>query len=149
MQIAISSDHGAFVLKGPLTEYLISSGHDVIDLGVESAQHRSDFPMTAGAVAQAVISGQAVLGITMCGTGIGASIAANKYDGIRAALCHDVTTARLAREHNDANVLCLGGRMIGFDLAVEIVDAFVGGKFLDLDRYNARNQQLRDIEQTR
>ncbi|MBM4395558.1 MAG: RpiB/LacA/LacB family sugar-phosphate isomerase, partial [Deltaproteobacteria bacterium] len=108
---------------------LRSRGHEVADLGTDDPGRSVDYPDFAFAVARAVGSGEADLGVLTCGTGIGMSIAANKVRGVRAALCHDVTTARLAREHNDANVFVVGARLIGVPLAMELLDAFLAAGF--------------------
>jgi len=129
MRIAIGADHGGFVLKTPIVAFLTEQGHDVADFGVHMAEISVDYPDFAQPVAQAVASGQADLGILICATGIGMSIAANKVHGVRAALCHDTYSARLARQHNNSNVLCLGGRVIGPGLAVEIVAAWLSAEF--------------------
>ena len=122
--IALGSDHAGFPLKSALVAYLLESGRRVVDLGVHGTD-RVDYPDYGYAVADAVLAGQAALGVVVCGTGIGISIAANRRPGIRAALCHDVTTARMARAHNDANILALGGRMIGEGLATEMLGVFL------------------------
>jgi ribose 5-phosphate isomerase B len=127
-RIAISCDHGGFELKDTLVRFLASKSTQLLDLGVHS-NDPVDYPEKAHAVAEAVLSQQADLGIVVCSTGIGVSIAANKHRGIRAALCTDPLMARMSREHNDANVLCLGGHIIGPWLAMEIVDAFLNGCF--------------------
>jgi ribose 5-phosphate isomerase B len=127
-RIAISCDHGGFELKDTLVRFLASKSVELLDLGVHS-NDSVDYPQKAHAVAEAVLSKQADLGIVLCGTGIGVSITANKHKGIRAALCTDPFMARMSREHNDANVLCLGGRVIGPSLAMEIVDVFLNGRF--------------------
>ncbi len=126
--LVMACDHGGFELKESLKKSLTESGTEVTDLGVFS-QSSVDYPDQAHNLAQAILSGEAVSGILICGTGIGISIAANRHPGIRAALCTDPFMARMSREHNDANVLCLGGRVIGPSLAEEIVRAFVDGKF--------------------
>lgn len=128
MRIAIASDHAAVPLRTQLVELLGQQGHSVDDLGCDEDE-RVDYPDYAAAVAGAVVTGSADRGILLCGTGIGMSVAANKIVGIRAALVHDVTTARLAREHNDANILCLGARVTGPTVAAECVQAWLGAAF--------------------
>jgi len=124
MKIAIACDHGGFVLKEQLKKYVESMGHEVKDLGCYSAD-RADYPDYGIACGEAVVKGEADRGIVVCGTGIGISIAANKVKGVRCALCTDPVMARLCREHNNANVLSLGERIVGVELAKGIVDAFL------------------------
>ena len=126
MRVALGSDHAGFDLKAILVSTLVSWGHDVLDLGTTNATESVDYPDFGAAVGRAVSEGRAELGVAVCGTGIGVSIAANKVPGVRAALAHDATTARLAREHNDANVLCLGARIIGVPVAVDALEAWLG-----------------------
>ncbi len=128
--VAVSSDHAAFDLKQAIVAHLRTKLGDarVLDMGPADAS-RCDYPDQAGKVARAIQQGQARYGVLCCGTGIGISIAANKYKGIRAALCHDVTTARLCRQHNDAQILCLGARVTGETVALEALDVFLETPF--------------------
>jgi len=126
--VAIGADHGGFPLKEQLKPVLAESGYDVLDLGTHDAQ-AVDYPDFAVAVARAVAGGRAWRGIMIDGAGIGSAMAANKIAGVRAALCYDLTTAQNAREHNDANVLTLGGTLIGTRLAVDIVRTFLSATF--------------------
>lgn len=128
MKIAIGSDHGGFDLKAHLVAKLQLDGHQVIDLGCNSI-NSVDYPNFADAVCGQVRGGNAECGILICGTGIGMSLAANRYRDIRAALCHDEFTARLSREHNNANVLCLGGRVLGLGVAEAIVEKWLASDF--------------------
>jgi len=128
MKIAIGSDHGGFGLKETVLSVLRDGGHEVIDCGCNSIES-VDYPDFAEQVCEQVLSGQAALGILVCGTGIGMSMAANRHRGIRAALCHDEYTARLSREHNDANILCLGDRVLGSGVAKAIVDVWLSTGF--------------------
>lgn len=128
MKVVIASDHAGFRLKTAVVAQLHEAGHEVLDLG-PAAPERCDYPDFAHAVARAVASNDAPVGILCCGSGIGMSMAANRHAGIRAALVHDVTSARLSRQHNDANVLCLGERLIGETVATEAVHAFLGTEF--------------------
>lgn len=146
MRIAIGSDHAGFELKGLLIPMLKEMGHEPIDVGAYVLDEDDDYPDFAIAVANMVRKGEAERGIVICGTGIGSSIAANKVKGIRAALCHDTLTARLSREHNDANVLALGGRIIGKELAMEIVRVWLGSDFLE-GRHKRRLDKIREIEE--
>jgi len=127
MHIAIGADQGGFNLKGKIVEHLVAQGHQGLDLGIHELKS-IDYPDIAESVARTVVSGEVERGIIICATGIGVSMAANKVRGIRAALCTDRYMARMAREHNDAQVLCMGGRVIGVGLALEIVDAFMAVK---------------------
>jgi len=129
MRIAVGSDHAGFDLKATLAKHVAGAGHQVSDLGTGSPDVSVDYPEFGLAVGQAVAEGRADRGICVCGTGIGISIAANKVDGVRAALVHDVTTADLARRHNDANVICLGGRTTGVAEAIDAVDTFFATEF--------------------
>jgi len=144
VRIAIASDHAGFRLKATVTDHLTKAGHQVDDLGTDS-EEPVDYPAFCAAAARAVVKGDADLGIVIGGSGQGEQIAANKVHGARAALCHDLTTARLARSHNDANVLSLGGRLLGETLALQIVDEFLAGEF-EGGRHVARLEQLQDIE---
>jgi ribose 5-phosphate isomerase B len=129
MRIAVGSDHAGFELKSALAKRMVDAGHQVIDLGTDSPDVSVDYPLFGFAVGTAVAEGRAERGICVCGTGIGISISANKVVGVRAALVHDVTTAALARRHNDANVVCLGGRTTGVLEAIDAVDAFFSTEF--------------------
>ena len=128
MRIAAGSDHAGYRLKQDLVSRLIAAGHEVDDLGTDSLE-RVDYPDFGAAVGEAVATGNAAIGLCVCGSGIGIAIAANKIPGIRAATVHDVTSARLAREHNNANVVCLGERLIGGQVASDAVDAFLAAEF--------------------
>ncbi len=128
MKIAIGSDHGGFDLKELVVNHLMNNGHEVVDHGCDSAAS-VDYPDFAEKVCTEVRNGSCDGGILICGTGIGMSIAANRYRYIRAALCHESFTARMSREHNNANILCLGGRVIGSEVALDIVRTWVGTDF--------------------
>ncbi len=134
MKIVIGSDHGGFELKEKIHRLLTDLGHEVQDVGCYSTES-VDYPVQAKAVADLVASNACDRGILICGTGIGVSMVANRVPGIRAALCHEIFTARMSRQHNDANVLCMGGRVIGPGLAEEMVKvwlttSFEGGRHL-------------------
>ena len=144
MRIAIGCDHAGFHLKNVVAAHLHEQGHDVEDLGTHS-DAPVDYPKYCAATARAVVHGDADFGIVIGGSGQGEQIAANKVHGARAALCHDETTARLAREHNDANVLSLGGRLLGETLALAIVDVFLATDWQG-GRHAVRVEQLREIE---
>ena len=128
MRIAAGSDHAGFSMKESLASHLRRAGHEVIDCGTHSDE-RVDYPDFGVAVGEAVVAGDADLGLCVCGSGIGIAMAANKVHGVRAATVHDVTSARLAREHNNANVICLGERLIGPEVATEAVDAWLAAEF--------------------
>jgi ribose 5-phosphate isomerase B len=144
-RIVIGSDHAGFPIKEVIREYLEAAGYAVDDRGT-SSEASVDYPDYGKAVGDQVASKQADLGIAVCGSGIGISIAANKVPGIRAALAHDVTTARLAREHNDANVLALGGRIVTEATAIEMVQTFLTAAYLG-GRHQLRLDKITAIEQ--
>jgi ribose 5-phosphate isomerase B len=139
--IAIAADHAGFDLKAKLADELKSAGYQVLDLGTKDGTTSVDYPDFGKAVAEAVTSGKADAGVVVCGTGIGISIAVNRHPGARAALCHDVTSARLSREHNDANVLALGARMTGEQVAKDCLRAFLTTDFAG-DRHARRVEKL-------
>jgi ribose 5-phosphate isomerase B len=137
MRVALGSDHAGYDLKALLVSTLTGAGHEVIDLGTTNGSDSVDYPDFGEAVGRCVSEGRADLGVAVCGSGIGISIAANKVPGVRAALVHDVTSARLAREHNHANVLCLGARLTGPLVAVDALEAWLNatpGEGRHLDR---------------
>ena len=128
MRIAVGSDHAGFHMKQLLAEHLRELGHEVVDCGTDSVE-RVDYPDFGAAVGRAVAGGDADAGVCVCGTGIGIAIAANKIQGVRAATVHDVTSARLSRQHNDANIICFGERLIGPEVAREALDAWLDATF--------------------
>ena len=140
MKIAIGSDHGGFELKEKVIKFLIGNGYDVLDLGCDSLES-VDYPKYGRLVGEAVVEGEADKGIVICGTGIGISIAANKVKGVRAALCANTTMARLTREHNDANVIAFGARMLGDILVFEMVETFLTTEF-EGGRHQKRVDQI-------
>jgi ribose 5-phosphate isomerase B len=144
MRVAVGSDHAGFALKGELAAHLTDAGHDVVDLGVHD-EGRADYPDYGAAVGRAVAKGDAALGLCVCGSGIGIAMAANKIHGVRAAVVHDVTSARLARRHNDANVICLGQRLIGGEIAREALDEFLSTEF-EGGRHVARVDKIARLE---
>ncbi|MEZ5322224.1 MAG: ribose 5-phosphate isomerase B [Microthrixaceae bacterium] len=139
-RFAVGSDHAGFEMKERLAEHLRSAGHEVLDLGTHGTD-RVDYPDFGAAVARAVVKGEADLGLCVCGSGIGIGIAANKVPGARAATVHDVTSARLSRQHNDANIICLGERLVGPQEALDALDAFVAASF-DGGRHTARVHKI-------
>lgn len=146
MRIAIAADHAGYLLKNELKAKLSGQGHDVLDLGTDSPAP-VDYPDSAEAVAGVLRGGQAERGIIVCGSGAGVSIAANKFPGIRAAVCHDTYTAHQAVEHDDMNVLCLGARVIGGALALDLVSAFLGAKYAGEERFQRRLDKVLRIEE--
>ena len=145
MRIAIGNDHTAVALKNHVMEYLQKQGHEVVNFGID-ATDRSDYPVYGARAARAVASGECERGIVICGTGIGISIAANKVKGIRCALCSEPLSAKLTREHNDANMLAMGARMIGPVMAEAIVDAFMNTEFSG-GRHSGRVEMISKIEE--
>ena len=145
MRIAIGADHAGFEMKRDLAGYLAKCGHEVLDLGTHTTAP-VDYPDISEAVSQAVRNGQADRGIVVCGSGAGAAIAACKFPGIRASVCHDTYSARQAVEHDDMNVLVLGGRIIGPALAHELVEAFVKARYTAEERHARRLAKVNAIE---
>ncbi len=139
--VALASDHAGFALKEELKTEITRLGLDYLDLGTDSSD-AVDYPDFGRAVADALVDGRANRGVIVCGTGIGISIAANRVGGIRAAVCHDATTARLAREHNDANVLALGARIVGAEVAKDCLRAFLSASFDGGERHLRRVVKL-------
>lgn len=137
MRIAMGCDHGGYALKERVKEHLASQGYEVIDYGTYGLES-VDYPEYARKAAKAVAAGECERGIVICTTGIGVSIVANKVSGIRCALCHDVTTARLTREHNDANMLSMGAGCVGENVAMDIVDTFLTTAFSEGPRHKRR-----------
>ncbi|WP_353684182.1 ribose 5-phosphate isomerase B [Thermodesulfovibrio sp. 3907-1M] len=144
MKVAIGSDHAGFELKEVISHMVKKMGHEVIDMGTGSSCS-VDYPDYAEAVAKAVSDGAVERGILICGTGIGMSIVANKFKNVRAALCNDLFTAKMSRLHNDANILCIGGRVVGKDLAMEIVNVWFNTSF-EGGRHIRRLEKINLIE---
>ena len=144
MRVSIGSDHAAILLRRAIAEHLEASGHLVDEIGPDEATQRVDYPDQAATVARSVAAGTADRGVLVCGTGIGMSIAANKIHGVRAALVHDTTTASLAAQHNQANVLCLGGRLLAIPFALTMVDAWLSTPFET--RHQARLDKVHGLE---
>lgn len=146
MKFAIGADHAGFPIKDDVIACLRALGHDIIDNGTDSTAP-VDYPDYASAVGESVMSGEADRGIVICGSGVGACVAANKMPGIRACVCHDTYSAHQGVEHDDMNVLCLGARIIGPELAIECVRAFAGARFSGEDRHVRRLNKVLAIEQ--
>lgn len=139
--VALASDHAGYLLKDELKEFLAKRGYEVLDLGTDGPES-VDYPDFGDAVADAIRQGRAQRGVLICGTGIGISIAANRHREVRAALCSEPTSARLAREHNDANVLALGARVVGPEIAKDCVVAFLDTPFEGGERHSRRVKKL-------
>ncbi len=146
MKIAIGSDHGGFVQKGIIRQFLAEAGHEVTDMGAHSFNPIDDYPEFSRKVAEAVLDGRAERGILICGSGVGASIAANKFPGIRAAVCHDTFSARQGVEDDNMNVLCMGERVVGHELAKEIVERFISARFSGAERHLRRLKEVTEME---
>ncbi len=145
LRVALAADHAGFELKEELIRLVRSLGHEPLDLGTDSTAP-VDYPDYAVALAEAIVGGAADRGVLACGSGVGASVAANKVPGIRAGLCHDTYSAHQGVEHDDMNVLVLGGRVIGSALAGELVTAFLGARFSGAERHVRRLAKIADIE---
>ncbi|MAZ13937.1 MAG: ribose 5-phosphate isomerase B [Chloroflexi bacterium] len=146
MKVAIGADHGGYTLKSDMVRVLESLGHDVIDKGAHSFDAEDDFPDFAAPVAEAVQTGDAERGIILCGSGVGACIAANKFPGVRAGLCHDTYSAAQGVRHDDMNVLCLGARVVGVALAEDLVTSFMGASLESEPRFQRRLDKVAAIE---
>lgn len=146
MRIAVGADHAGVPLNEAAISELRRLGHEVVDLGTHDASQPDDYPDYATAVAEEVAIGRCERGLLICGSGVGVSVAANKVPGIRAAMCHDTYSARQGVEHDDMNVLCLGARVIGPELMLELVRAFVGAKFTGEERHRRRLTKVAAIE---
>jgi ribose 5-phosphate isomerase B len=145
MKIAVAADHGGYPLKTVIVPFLRELGHEVLDLGTNSTEP-TDYPDHARQVADTVREGKAERGVLVCGSGVGACVAANKFPGIRAAVCHDTFSAHQGVEHDDMNVLCLGARVIGPALAKDLIRAFLAAKFSGAERHVRRLEKVKEIE---
>jgi ribose 5-phosphate isomerase B len=148
MIIALGCDHAGYPLKKLLYTWLETKGHTVLNLGVDTETVPADYPDYAQAVAESVVSGRAQRGIVVCGSGVGATVAANKVPGARAGMCHDTFSARQGVEDDDVNILCLGGRVIGSELAYEVVGAWLKATFTGAERHQRRKDKVLAIERT-
>ena len=144
MKIAIGNDHAAVEMKNEIKAYLESKGHEVVNFGTDTSAS-CNYPEYGKAVGEAVASGEAECGVLICGTGVGISLAANKVKGIRAAVCSEPVTARLTKLHNNANIICFGARIVGIELAKEIVDAYLDAEF-EGGRHQTRVDMIMAIE---
>ncbi len=145
MRIVVGADHRGYELKDAIANHLRAAGHDVIDVGTNGPES-VDYPDLAVAVCTEIREGRAERGIMVCGSGVGAVIAANKIPGIRAGLCHDTYSAHQGVEHDDMNMVCMGSRVVGEDLAMEIIDAFVRARFSGEERYLRRLAKVQALE---
>ena len=146
MKIAIAADHGGFPLKASLAGVIRGLGHEVLDLGAHELDSGDDYPDFARYVGQAIQHGQAERGVILCGSGVGAAVAANKMKGVRASVCHDAYSAAQGVQHDDMNVLCLGARIVGDEVAKLLVEAFVEAKFTGEARHLRRLEKVQAIE---
>lgn len=144
MKIGIGNDHAAVEMKMQIMEYLESLGHEVVNYGVDTTE-RCNYPEIGEKVGRAVAAGEVECAVLICGTGVGISIAANKVHGVRAAVCSDITTAHLVKEHNNANIIAFGARIVGIETAKDIVKAYLDAKFLG-GRHQTRIDMISDIE---
>ncbi len=149
MRVALGTDHAGFVLKTTIVEAINAFGHSVVDCGATRLDPDDDYPDFAAAVSKAVLDGRADRGVLLCGSGVGASVAANKFVGIRAALCHDTFSARQGVEDDAMNVLALGARVVGPALAVELVGAFLRAEFSGAERHRRRLAKVEGFERSR
>ena len=145
MRVAVGSDHAGFELKADLRSFLVEQGHDVVDVGTDGTAP-VDYPVYAEAVARAVLDGRAERGVLVCGSGVGAAVAANKIPGIRAGLCHDCYSAHQGVEHDDMNVIVLGGLVVGREVARDLVRVFLAARYGGEPRHERRLEQIRDLE---
>jgi ribose 5-phosphate isomerase B len=146
MRVAVAFDHRGVKLRERVLEEVARLGFDVVDLGTDTAERRVDYPDKAREIGEAIVSGRAERGLLICGSGVGASVAACKVAGIRAAICHDVYSAHQGVEHDDMNVLCLGSEVVGAELAAELVRAFLQARFEGGDRYVRRLEKIEAME---
>ena len=147
MRIAIGADHAGYDLKAPLIDLLKGLGHEVTDVGAHTLDPLDDYPDFTRAVAERVAGGQAERGVVVCGSGVGACVAANKVRGVRASVCHDTYSAHQGVEHDDMNVLCLGLRIVGEELAKELVGVFISASFSGEERHQRRLNKVLAMEQ--
>jgi ribose 5-phosphate isomerase B len=146
VRVAVAFDHRGVKLRPCIADAVRAAGDEILDLGVEQPEPPVDYPDVARKLAEAVLSGEAERGVLVCGSGVGASVAANKLPGIRAAICHDVYSAHQGVEHDDMNVLCLGSEVVGPSLAADLVAAFLRAEFDGGERYRRRLKKIEDME---
>jgi ribose 5-phosphate isomerase B len=148
MRVAVAFDHRGVKLRDRLLEEIVALSNDLVDLGTDTDAVRVDYPDKARELGDAILSGQAERGVLVCGSGVGAAIAACKLPGIRAAICHDTYSAHQGVEHDDMNVLCLGSEVVGAELAVELLRAFLAARFDGGERYVTRLQKIEAMERS-
>jgi ribose 5-phosphate isomerase B len=148
MRVAVAFDHRGVKLRERVLEEVVRAGHEPVDLGTDAPEPRIDYPDKAREVGDAIQSGDAERAILVCGSGVGASVAASKLAGIRAAICHDTYSAHQGVEHDDMNVLCLGSEVIGAELTGELIRTFLGAKFDGGERYVRRLEKIEEMEKT-
>lgn len=146
MIVAVGTDHAGFPLRGLVLDTIRGAGHEVLDCGAYALEPGDDYPDFAARVARAIIEGKAERGVLLCGSGVGASVAANKVPGIRSGLCHDTFSARQGVEDDDMNVLALGARVVGPAIAAELIRAFVGARFSGAARHRRRLEKVQRME---
>lgn len=147
MRVGIAADHAGLPLKEDLAQQLSGLGHELVDFGATTLEPGDDYPDRVAPLAEAVASGAVERGVAVCGSGVGACIVANKVPGVRAGLCHDIYSARQGVEHDDMNVLVLGARVIGSELAAELLRGFLNARFTGAERHRRRLDKLRAVEQ--
>jgi ribose 5-phosphate isomerase B len=147
MRVAFAADHAGWILRERLIREIAALGHEFVDCGTAECQAGDDYPDRSAAVARAIIDGRAERGLVLCGSGVGAAVAANKLHGIRACMCHDSFSARQGVEDDDMNVLCLGARVIGEELAAELLRDFLAARFSGAERHRRRLGKISDLEQ--
>jgi ribose 5-phosphate isomerase B len=146
MRVAAAFDHRGVKLRDRVMEAIVTLGHEPVDLGTDAPEPRIDYPDKAREIGECVLAGDADRGVLVCGSGVGASVAANKLPGIRAAVCHDVYSAHQGVEHDDMNVLCLGSEVVGAELAADLVQAFLQARFAGGERYVRRLEKIEEME---
>ena len=146
MRVAVAFDHRGVKLRERVLEEIVRSGHEPVDLGTDKPEPKIDYPDKAREVGEALTAGDAERGVLVCGSGVGASVAASKLAGIRAATCHDTYSAHQGVEHDDMNVLCIGSEVIGAEMAAELVRTFLGAKFDGGERYVRRLEKIEELE---
>jgi ribose 5-phosphate isomerase B len=146
MRVAVAFDHRGVKLRERVMDAIAAVGHEIVDLGTDTREPRIDYPDKAREIGEAVLGGEAERGVLVCGSGVGASVAANKLPGIRAAVCHDVYSAHQGVEHDDMNVLCLGSEVVGAELAADLVGAYLAARFDGGERYRRRLEKIEAME---
>lgn len=146
MRIAVGADHAGYHLKNIILELLDSMKHEIVDVGAHSFDPSDDYPDFSVILARKIASGDADRGIMVCGSGVGASVTANKIDGVRAAICHDIYSAHQGVEHDDMNVLCIGAKIVGEEIVKELIPVFLSAKFSGEERHQRRLSKVLEIE---